>query len=193
MKRDSNGVLYLDNGQAPKEPIRQETSVEATAPQLESETKEPESLEKTALAPISAVRSPTTSKKEQSGSAIVSEHLAPQLGSAPKFLSNQEIDERKLGVLNEMATISLFHFHFRGVIDGVNYYERLVDWELVSSQGVNGIARRHILQSIAAASGAQVRETVKRPNLIARNTYARDWEKQAMKEGKIPEGMGEYE
>lgn len=123
-------------------------------------------------------------KEKESGSAIVSKHLAPQLLSAPSFLNDQAIDERKTCVINEITQTSYNYFSYRGEIDQIRFWNWFVDFELTSSQGIGGLARRHALQAIANASGVSVQETARRPNVLARNVWSRDWEKRAESEGK---------
>ena len=123
--------------------------------------------------------------REQSGSAVVSASLAPQLGSSPKILSRQSIDERKMAVLNELTQTSLGYFNYRGHVDKVRFFRWISEWELISSQAVNGLARRHILQAISAASGVTVTEVAGQPNMLARNLWARNWKEKAVRDGKV--------
>lgn len=123
-------------------------------------------------------------KTEESGSSIVARAIAPQLASAPTFLVQQLIDERKLAVLNELVATALGYFSYRGSIDRVRFYAYIADWELVASQAIGGLARRHILQAIANSSGVSSQQIAERPNILARNVWRRDWKSKAVQEGK---------
>ncbi len=125
-----------------------------------------------------------TPKKEESGTAVVSKKLAPQLGTAPEFLSRQQIDERKLAVLNEYTATSYNYLAFRGYVDEIRFWQWFVDSELVTSQAINGLARQHILKAIAASSGVHVSEVAQRPNIAARNLWSRNWQRDAARQGK---------
>lgn len=120
----------------------------------------------------------------ESGTAVVARSLAPQLGSDPSHLHNLQIDERKVAVLNPYTQTAYGYFQQRGEIDEVRFWDNFVKWELVTSQAINGLARQHILKAIAAASGAQVTDIMRRPNVLARNVWRRDWQQQADREGK---------
>lgn len=122
--------------------------------------------------------------KPKTAGAIIAEDLAGQLGSSPKYLGAQEIDERKLAVLNDYTQAALGYFQYRGAKGKVRFFNFLVDWELVSSQGINGLARSHILKAIAAGAGIAGTEVAHKPNLIARNVWNREWKEKSVREGK---------
>jgi len=126
-----------------------------------------------------------TSGREESGSAVVAKALAPQLGSSPAILEAHHIDERKMAVLNDLTQTALGYFNYRGKVDHVRFFRWISNWELVSSQAVGGLARRHILQAISAASGVTVAEVAGRPNMIARNITNRNWKTNAIRSGKV--------
>jgi hypothetical protein len=136
--------------------------------------------------PIANVRpKPSPSVKEE-GSVIVARELAGQLGTAPELRAQMRIDELKLSVLNNAATsVALSHFSYRYVYDGVRYWGHTVEWWLRGSQGVGGLARRHVLQAIANSSGIQSIEKAEKPNAVARNLWDRGWKEKAQKEGKV--------
>lgn len=125
------------------------------------------------------------STRDESGSSVVAKALAPQLGSSPRILGTHRIDERKMAVLNDMTQTALGYFAYRGKIDKVRFFRWISGWELVSSQAVGGLARRHILQAISASSGVTVAEVAGRPNIIARNISNRNWKANAVREGKV--------
>lgn len=137
-------------------------------------------------------RGPEKEHKE-SGSAVVGKTLAPQLLSAPEFLIRQQIDERKLAVLNDYMATSLNYFSFRGYVDDVRFWAWFVDAELVTSQAIDGLARRHALRAIEAASGAQVTEQAEKPGVLSRNIWDRSWKKKALRRGQKlpPDEVGE--
>lgn len=122
---------------------------------------------------------------KEDGSVIVAKGLAEQLGTAPEIKAQMRIDERKLAVLTPATLSALSHFAFRHVYDGIRYWGHTVEWELVGSQGVGGLGRRHILTAIANSSGTQAIEKAQKPNALARNIWDRDWKKKAEKEGKL--------
>jgi hypothetical protein len=133
-----------------------------------------------------------TEKTQKSGSAVLAEKLGPQLGTAPEYLAHMQIDERKLAILNDLTSTSLVYLRFRAWVDGIRFWQWFVDGELVSSQAVGGVARRHILKALEAGQGAQVKE-VQRPGLLARNIWAREWQKKAEMRGQlVPEADEEY-
>jgi len=133
-----------------------------------------------------------TEKMQKSGSAVLAEKLGPQLGTAPEYLAHMQIDERKLAILNDLTSTSLTYLRFRAWVDRVRFWQWFVDGELVSSQAVGGVARRHILKALEAGQGAQVKE-VQRPGLLARNIWAREWQRKAEMRGQmIPEADEEY-
>lgn len=131
-----------------------------------------------------------TEKSQKSGSAVLAEKLGPQLGTAPEYLAHMQIDERKLAVLNDLTSTSLVYLRFRAWVDGIRFWQWFVDGELVSSQAIGGLARRHILKALEAGQGSQVKET-QRPGVFARNIWSRDWERKAEMRGDIPQGYGE--
>lgn len=111
--------------------------------------------------------------------------LAEQLGTAPEMKAQMRIDERKMAVLTPGTLSALSHFSYRHVYDGIRYWGHITEWELVGSQGVGGLGRRHILQALANTSGVQSIEKAKKPNALARNIWDRDWKQSAEKEGKV--------
>lgn len=125
-----------------------------------------------------------TEKAQESGSAVLAKNLGPQLGTAPEFLVHLQIDERKLAVLNDMQSTALVYLYFRGWVDKCRFWQWFVDGELVTSQAIGGLARRHILKALEAGSGQQIEE-IKRPGLLARNIWSRDWEKNAQRRGNL--------
>lgn len=130
-------------------------------------------------------RPPPPSKTTEQGSVIVAKALAPQMGTSPEMLSNMEIDEFKFGVLDEGTLCSLSHFDYRARIDGIRYWGHFVPLWLRGSQGVSGLARRHVIQLHANTSGVQNVETAKKPNALARNLWNRNWKEKAESKGEI--------
>jgi hypothetical protein len=125
-------------------------------------------------------------KPEDTGVSIIAKALAPQLGSAQGHLSEGQIDERKFAMLNEMTQPSLGYFKFRARVDKVRFWGHLVEWELVSSQALNGLGKRQVLQAIQAAAGTKSLEVAEKPNILARNLTQRDWKSKAIEQGKTP-------
>jgi len=117
----------------------------------------------------------------------VAKALAPQLGSDPKHLSRQEIDQRKFAVLNEPCQAALGHFYYRSEVDKVRYFKYMLDWELATTPSIGGLGRRQVIQETAAAAGVGkgVFEVAQKPNVLARNITRRDWREKATQEGKV--------
>ena len=117
----------------------------------------------------------------------VAKALAPQLGSDPKHLSKQEIDQRKFAVLNEPCQAALGHFYYRSEIDKVRYFTYMIAWELTTTPSIGGLGRRQVIQETAAAAGVGkgVLEVAQKPNVLARNITRRDWREKATQEGKV--------
>jgi len=128
-------------------------------------------------------------EKEKFEDAVVTvaKALAPQMGSDPKFLSKQEIDQRKFAVLNEPCQAALGHFYYRSEVDKVRYFTYMLAWELNTTPSIGGLGRRQVIQSIAAAAGVGkgVFEVAQKPNVLARNITRRDWRDKATQEGKV--------
>lgn len=130
--------------------------------------------------------SPPTQKAEQ-GSVIVAKLLAGNLGTAPEISQEMRIDERKMAVLNDYTLTSYNYLSYRGEVDKIRFWKHFVDYELVGSQAIGGLARRQILTAIANSSGAQTLEKAQKPNVIARNFWNRGWKEKASSEGKVVE------
>lgn len=135
--------------------------------------------------PMPAQRPQPPSKVKEEGNVIVAKALAEQLGTSPELKAQMMIDERKMAVLNAGTLSALSHFSFRHVYDGIRYWGHITEWELIGSQGIGGLARRHILTALANTSGIQGVEKAKPPNAVARNLWNRDWKQKAEQEGKV--------
>jgi len=135
--------------------------------------------------PMPSKRPEPPSKVKEEGNVIVAKALAEQLGTSPELKAQMQIDERKMAVLNPGTLSALSHFSFRHVYDGIRYWGHITEWELIGSQGIGGLARRHILQALANTSGIQSVEKAKAPNAVARNLWDRDWKQKAEQEGKV--------
>ena len=158
---------------------------ETTKEKMDANAKE-QSGQMPQVAPASTRPQPD-SKKTEEGSVIVAKHLAPQLATDPDLLGQGRWDERKVAVLDEGTLAAMSHFSHRYVYDGVRYWGHIVEWWLTGSQGIGGRGRTDILRAIGASAGVQSVERTKAPNVIARNLWARDWQKKATAEGKVPE------
>jgi len=135
--------------------------------------------------PMPSTRPQPHSKVKEEGNVVVAKALAEQLGTSPELKAQMQIDERKMAVLNPGTLSALSHFSFRHVYDGIRYWGHITEWELIGSQGIGGLARRHILQALANTSGVQSVEKAAKPNAVARNLWDRDWKKNAEQEGKV--------
>lgn len=124
-------------------------------------------------------------KTQETGSAAVAKSLAPQLLSSPNFLNRQQIDERKLAVLNFYTQTAYNYLGFRGYVDKVRFWAWFVDAELVTSQAIDGLARRHAIRAIEASSGASVQEIAKKPDIVSRNLWNRAWKEKAERSGQV--------
>ena len=149
----------------------------------------------------------TKEKVAEDPVVTVAKALAPQMGSDPKHLSQQEIDQRKFAVLNEYTQAALGYFAWRGqklnrtkiveeqngdevkrkVVKHDSFWTRMVDWELSTTPSINGLGRRQVIQTVAAAAGVGkgVLDVAEKPNIIARHTTQRDWKEKATREGKV--------
>lgn len=137
--------------------------------------------------PISNIRPQAPAQIKEEGSVIVAKGLAEQLGTAPEMKAEMRIDERKMAVLDDATLAALSHFSYRFVYDGVRYWGHITEWWLTGSQGIGGLARRHILQALANTSGVQSIEKAEKPNVLARNIWDRNWREKAESQGKQAE------
>lgn len=126
-----------------------------------------------------------TEKKE--GNVVVAEKLAEQLGTSPELKSQMRIDERKMAVLEDGTLAALSHFSYRFVYDKVRYWGHITEWWLTGSQGRGGLARKHILQALANTSGIQSVDKARKPNVIARSLWDRNWKEKAEASGQVVE------
>ena len=125
-------------------------------------------------------------KKVEDGVTTVAKALAPQMGSDPKHLSIQEIDQRKFAVFNELSQAAMVHFYYRANVDKVRYYAYILGWELNTTPSISGLGRRQVIQTIAAAAGVGkgVLDVAEKPNILARNITNRNWKEKALADGK---------
>ena len=139
------------------------------------------------IVPISSIRPTAPKAVKEDGNVVVARELAGNLGTSPEIRQTMRIDERKFAVLDDVTLAALSHFSYRYVNDGVRYWGHIVEWWLTGSQGIGGLARRHVLQAIANSSGAQQMDKAKKPNALARNLWDRDWKDKAEAQGKVVE------
>ncbi len=118
---------------------------------------------------------------------IVAKALAEQIGTAPELKAQMRIDERKFAVLDDGTLAALSHFSYRYVYDKVRYWGHITEWWLTGSQGIGGLGRRHVLQALANTSGVQTLDKAKKPNIIARSLWDKNWKQRAEEQGKIVE------
>lgn len=137
--------------------------------------------------PMPAARPQPPTKVREDGTVVVAKELAPQMGTAPEIKAQQRIDERKFAVLQDGTLAALSHFSYRFVYDEVRYWGHICEWWLTGSQGIGGLARKHVLQMMANASGIQTVEKAKKPNVVARTLWNRDWRKKAEDRGEVVE------
>lgn len=121
----------------------------------------------------------------EAGVATVAKKLAPQLASDQRHLQKLIIDERKLAVLNDYTQVSVGYFLYRGQVDEIRFWNYIANWELVSSQAIDGRGRTDILNAVAYAASGKPQVVAKKPNVLARHTYARNWKAEAAQEGKV--------
>lgn len=134
--------------------------------------------------PMPATRPQPPTKIRKDGSVIVAEKLAEQMGTSPEIKQMMRIDERKFAVIGDLTLAALSHFSYRYAYDGVRYWGHVVEWWLTGSQGVGGIGRKHVLQLMANSSGVQTTDKAKKPNVVARNLWNKDWKKKAEMRGE---------
>lgn len=122
----------------------------------------------------------------ETGTEVISKVLVPQMGSDHTYLSQGKIDRRVFAVLNEYEQVSLAHFAYRGEVDDIRYFAFLVDWILTSSPSLGGLGRRQTIELTAAASGgAKPLEIVRKPNIVSRKLFKRDWRQKAEERGAV--------
>ena len=126
-------------------------------------------------------------KTQKAGSLVIAEILAPQLGTDPLMRAKLQNDELKMGVLDMPILLSSLHFLRRGREDHVGYYTDFFSGLIRGTVGINGRGRKDVLQMASNISGSSVTTIATKPNLIARNTFRRNWEKDAEKKGQIVE------
>jgi len=136
---------------------------------------------------ISVEKRKRDEQKEESGITTVARALAPQMGSDPRFLGKQLIDRRVFAVFNELEQAALGHFYYRAEVDGVRYFDYMLKWEMATTPSIGGLARRQVIQTIAAAAGVGkgVMDVAERPNILQRNITQRNWREKATREGKV--------
>lgn len=137
--------------------------------------------------PMPGTRPQPHKEVKKEGNVIVAEKLAEQLGTSPELKAQMRIDERKMGVFSNAEVPALAHFSYRYVYDRVRYWGHITEWQLTGSQGVGGLGRKHILQALANTSGVQGAEKAKKPNIIARNLWDKNWKQNAEMRGEITE------
>lgn len=134
--------------------------------------------------PMPSIRPQPPQKIKEEGSVIVAKELAGQMGTAPEIKQQMRIDERKFAVLQDGTLAALSHFSYRHVYDEVRYWGHICEWWLCGSQGIGGLGRRHVLQLMANSSGVQSVEKAKKPNVIARHLWDRNWRRKAEQRGE---------
>lgn len=124
------------------------------------------------------------SKTREQGSVIVAKALAEQLATSPEMKARLLNDELKLAVLDYPTMVALGHFSRRYVHDGIGYYGHISNWILRGTQGIGGRTRNDIIKALGVTSGIQSVEVAKKPNIVARSLWRRDWKSKAESEGK---------
>lgn len=137
--------------------------------------------------PMPSMRPQQPQKVKEEGNVIVAKALAEQLGTSPELKAQMRIDERKMGVFSTTEVPALAHFSYRYVYDKVRYWGHITEWQLTGSQGVGGLARKHILQALANTSGVHSVDKAKKPNVIARSLWDRNWKQKAEAQGQVVE------
>lgn len=128
-----------------------------------------------------------TDEIDETGVVTVSKALAPQLGSDHEYISKGKIDRRVLSVLNDYTQAAIGYFAYRGEVDKIRFFEKMVEWELASTPSIGGLARRQIIQETHASTGAGrgALDVAERPGWIGRHFTERGWKEKATKEGKV--------
>lgn len=137
--------------------------------------------------PMPATRPQPPQKVKEEGSVIVAKALAEQMGTSPEIKQQMRIDERKFAVIGDQTLAALSHFSYRYVYDQIRYWGHITEWWLTGSQGIGGLGRKHVLQLMANSSGVQSVDKAKKPNVIARNIWNKDWQKKAEMRGETVE------
>ena len=128
--------------------------------------------------------------EKKTADEIVAEQLSVELGSDFATKAKAVIDRRLMAVLDPPVQAALGYFQYRAMQHGVRFWGHVVEWELASSPAIRGLARRQIIQAIAASKGAvgsQVFDVARKPGWLARHFTKRNWKEEAEREGKIVE------
>jgi hypothetical protein len=126
----------------------------------------------------------------EDGQGIIAKKLAVQLGTAPAIIVKQEFDDYKLGNFTSVpSALACAHFERRGIEDGVGYYAFISNRMKSIFIGVNGRGRNDILKLAAYTNpgGSASLDPAKKPNVIARNLFRRNWENDAQRKGQTVE------
>ena len=135
-------------------------------------------------------RTSQTKPTREDGQGIIAKKLAVQLGTAPKIIGVQEYDDYKLGNFTSVASaLACAHFEKRGIEDGVGYYAFMSNRIKSIFIGVNGRGRNDILKLAAYTNpgGSASLEPAKKPNVVARNLFRRNWQNEAKRQGQTIE------
>jgi len=117
---------------------------------------------------------------------IAEERLVPQLGTSPQYISeNNEYDHRILSYLNatEVAWTTLAEL----IPDyaGGRLFRRLAYIYKMNKRSQGGWTSQNILKALGNLRGIPApKEIARKPNILARNLWNRDWKEKAIEEGK---------
>jgi len=112
---------------------------------------------------------------EDAGTAMATSPLTPQLGTDFALLARGLTDMRRLSVINES---DIFLFLYAKIRSRKSRVWRTIYDELLNLKvSVGGRGRRDIIRMEAVSKGgpAQVEAEIRKPGLLARNLWKRDW------------------
>lgn len=130
----------------------------------------------------------TTMEKKypQHPGLIAEEILSPQLATDPAFMMRRnEYDIRILTKLNSMEVLWNSIVNIIPDEAGGRAWKRFADEYKYHKRSEAGWNTQNILKALANVRGISApREIVRKPNLLARNVWNRDWKERAAEEGK---------
>jgi hypothetical protein len=149
-------------------------------------SKTPKKQNNKKIVPFGTTQRPQPPNKfREQGSLVVAKILAPQLGTDPRMRAQLLNDELKMGVFDYPILFAGLHFLNRAEVDGVEYYGYFFRGLFRGTQGIGGRARKDVLQLASNISGSSAQTIAKKPNIIARNTWNKNWRKKAENKGEI--------
>lgn len=128
-----------------------------------------------------------TEKKWPSQTGLIAEEkLVPQLGTNPEHIAQtNKFDDLILSNLNptEVAWTTLSHMIPK--THGGDFFQGIAEIYLRSKRSQHGWTSNNIIKVTGNLRGIPgPTEIARKPNILARNLWARDWKEEAVEEGK---------